>query len=81
MSASGSVTVTHNERTVTDFSQTFACAGGSIVKDTSPLPDPLTSQRPNEQCTPAAYTRALVASALLIDVKGMSAVNAHPILT
>jgi hypothetical protein len=31
MSASRSVTLTHNERSVTVFSRTFAGAGGSIV--------------------------------------------------
>lgn len=32
----------------------FACSGGSIVSATRPLRDPLTSQRPNPKCTPAA---------------------------
>ncbi len=31
--------------------------------------------------TPAVKTRSLLGSAVLIDVTGMSAVNAHPILT
>jgi hypothetical protein len=45
MSASGSVTLTTNELTVTDRRQTFARAGGSIVNFTKPFRDPLTSQR------------------------------------
>jgi hypothetical protein len=38
MSASGSVTLTTNERSVTDLNAAFAFTGGSIVKVTSPLP-------------------------------------------
>ncbi|QYL28793.1 hypothetical protein TM48_03172 [Mycobacterium shottsii] len=46
MSASGSVTLIHKERTRTDMNTALACAGGSIVSATRPFPDPLTNHRP-----------------------------------
>jgi hypothetical protein len=49
MSASGSVTLSTSARSRTEFrGQIFAVVGGSMVNATSPLTDPLTSQRPLE---------------------------------
>lgn len=79
--APGSVTLSTSTFRVIDFHQTLAGTGGSIVSCTKPLREPLTSQRDPMTCTPAVKTRSLLASAVLIDDKGMSAVNAHPILT
>ncbi len=81
MSASGSVTLSTSAPTGIDMRHIFARAGGAMLSSTKPFRDPLTSQRSRKKWTPAAYTGPRAASALVIDVKGMSAANAHPILT
>ena len=65
----------------TSSPSTRADAGGSMVMSTIPLIPPFTSHHPRPPCTPMPPTKPVWGLTPVIELRGTSALNIHPIRT